>query len=90
MGRTNMGLDGVVLIEKVEDEFHISFSDDEAIKILTVADFRDAIFRKVVPRPAYTEDYIYQRIRMILVNEFAVPLENIHPEARLVADLGLD
>ena len=84
-----MGLDGVVLIEKVEDEFHISFTDDEAIKILTVGDFRDAIFRKIVPR-AYTEDYIYQRIRMILVDEFAVPLENIRPEARFVADLGLD
>jgi acyl carrier protein len=84
-----MGLDGVELIGKVEDEFHVFFTDDEAIKILTVADFRDAIFRKVGTQ-AYTQDYIYQRIRAILVDEFAVPLENIRPEARLVADLGLD
>jgi acyl carrier protein len=82
-----MGLDGVELIARVEQEFRISFSDDEAIAISTVGNFCDAIFRKVSSTDA---DDIYQRVCAILADEFGVSRQTIQPTARLVEDLGLD
>ena len=83
-----MGLESVELIAHVEEEFHIFFSDDEAIHIETIGDFQEAISRKT---PLHgSQDYIEQRLRLILVDEFGVRLEDIRPEARIVADLGID
>ena len=84
-----MGLDGVELIAKVEEEFRISFTDDEAIKISTFGEFCDAISRKVHVSE-YTERHICERVRSILADQFGVPLEAIQSAARLVEDLGLN
>ena len=84
-----MGLDSVELLLQIEEEFGITFSDDEAIKIETVGQFRDAVLGKVAPR-TYTREYIFDRIRGVLIKDFGVSADQISPEARIVRDLGVD
>jgi acyl carrier protein len=82
-----MGLDAVELLVKIESEYEISFSDDEAISILTVGDLRDAIHRKA---PGISREAIYERLRSFLIEDFACAPEDVSLSARIVADLGLD
>ena len=82
-----MGLDGVELLVAIEKEYAISFSDDEAVAIRTVADLRDAIHRKA---PANSPEAIYERLRRFLIEDFGCAPDDVVPSARIVADLGID
>jgi acyl carrier protein len=82
-----MGLDSVELIVGLENRFDVTLSDDEAARIRTISDLRDAIARKT---DLYTAGEIYEAIVQALLDDFAVDPAAIAPNAEIARDLGID
>jgi acyl carrier protein len=82
-----MGLDSVELIVGLENRFDVTLSDDEAARIRTISDLRDAIARKT---DLYTAGENYEAIVQALLDDFAVDPAAIAPNAEIARDLGID
>ena len=82
-----MGLVTLELLLEVEDAFGIQFTDEEAIRILTIGDFERAILEK---SHGFTAEQVHATLKEMLVRSFGVDEAAITPTARIVADLGLD
>ena len=90
-----MGLDVVELLLAVEEAFQISFSNEEATKILTVGDFYDGILKKIESQSSqknksWNKDEVWDVLRSIIVRQLGVKSEEVIKEARIVRDLGAD
>jgi len=84
-----MGLIALELILQVEDAFGITFTDDEALRIATIADFERAIREKVASEDL-TAEQVHAKLKEILVRSFGIHEADAVPSARIVRDLGLD
>jgi acyl carrier protein len=87
-----MGLEVVEIVLKIEKRFEISIPDESAALISTVGDLQRFILGTLArnERKDFAPDQVLEIITEILVQDFHVKLERINPEARIVADLGLD
>ena len=87
-----MGLDSVELMMAFEEEFDIEFSDEEAEKIITVGDARDAIIRKLQEQgqDRVDPDDVWRRVHWIVVEHIGVKPKQVTPEAAFIEDLGVD
>lgn len=88
-----MGLDTVELILETEKYFAITLSDKELENIETVESFCRLIRRNCVLKygfKAQSYSCIYLFIVGLLHSGFGVPKEKIHPDSRIVKDLGLN
>jgi acyl carrier protein len=87
-----MGLDIVELVLAVEERFGIEVLDIDAEKVETVGELQELILKRMQRTteapPAASE--VWSVLQEILVEEFGIPPGKVKPEARLVADLGLD
>ena len=86
-----MGLDTVELVMEIEKVFGISIPDADATTLYTVGDIHLYIVtaRIAVGRPAGAEE-AWTRLCDILEHGYGVERSKIMPDARIVADLGLD
>lgn len=87
-----MGLDTVQLVMDVEEAFDIEISNEEAENILTVGQLAECTARLVSKKSneQITSAQTLPKIRDILENNFGIPKERIHKDAKIVDDLGLD
>ena len=74
-----MGLDSVEMVMKVEKTFGIRIPDQEAEKILTVADFHDTVWRYVDERvlTRCKSQALFYGLRKSVEEEFRVPHKTI-------------
>ena len=83
-----MGLDGVELIMRIEEEFDIEIPDEDAERLTTVGSIADYVAeRSQAPLRRHPE--IWERVRAIVIDELAVPENKVVRDARLVQDLNL-
>ena len=87
-----MGLDTVEFILEVEDEFSIRIPDSEATNIRTVGELAQFVVKLVTEEYAIDLSYenVFEKLKEILVNKYAVDQEIITPNAQFVRDLRLD
>jgi acyl carrier protein len=81
----HMGLDSVELIVKAEKAFGIVIPDQEAEKIITVADFHNTVWRYVQSRQSVRckSQHVYYKLRHALIYKFGVNKSDIEPNASL-------
>lgn len=90
-----MGLDTVELVLLIEARFAHALDDAAARESLesltTLGELSDFLHARLNPPGAVGPDWqmIYGTLEEILVANFGVARERIHPGARIVADLGL-
>jgi len=84
-----MGLQGVELMMAIEDEFGIAFTDQEAERMVTVADLNAAVLEKlragqrIVDERRCVSSHLFYRLRRALMEAWGVPRAEVRLEARL-------
>ena len=86
-----VGLDTVELVIDVENAFAISIPDIDAGRLHTVGDLQRYVVaaRAQMGQPLAPED-VWSQLCDILEHRYAITRKAITPQARIVADLGLD
>lgn len=86
-----MGLDTVELVLAAEKHFGVSVPDERAEKTVTVEQFARLLceLRSATAAPL-TYEVVLLQLQQMIAMQFKIPIERIVPEARFVADLGLD
>jgi acyl carrier protein len=88
-----VGLDVVELVLRVEEEFEVEFSDDEAAAAATVGGLYnlvlDKLRRRVAPSSLDAEK-VWRKLHWIVVDQLQVRDDEVVPSARLNEDLGAD
>ena len=89
-----MGLDSVELLLRVEREFDVELSDDEASSIFTVGDLHHCLVRKWEAKARKDRlngiEPTWQALCDVIVDQLVIPPDQIAPNARIVEDLGID
>ncbi len=78
-----MGLDTVELVIAIEDAFEVRFGNEDAAKLTTPAEVTDYLMDRVRtnggdPCPSQAGFY---RLRSVLMMEFGIPRQQIHPDS---------
>ena len=74
-----MGLDSVELVLRMEDEFNITISDEEAAETRSVGDVYNLILSKLDVSPSCLSSKAFYRTRRTLVECLNVPRRSIRP-----------
>ena len=89
-----MGLDTVEFVLLAEKEFGVKLSDSEVGMVATVGEFTELIHQKLLPKyglePCPHQDEIYNRIKNLLIMQFAIPEAKVSRNARFTDDLQMD
>lgn len=89
-----MGLDTVEFVLLAEKEFGLQLPDEEVSLVATVGEFTDLIHQKLLSKhglkPCPNQDEIYNRIKNLLIKQFATPEAKISRNARFADDLQMD
>jgi acyl carrier protein len=78
-----MGLDAVELVMRVEEEFSIGLSDDEAAKVRTVGDLYELVLSKIKTTADCLSSKAFYRTRRALVDALGLPRRSIRPSTDL-------
>ncbi len=85
-----MGLDIVELVMTIEEEFDVSIPNHVARTLVRLGDIHGFVVKLLQERgEAVDPAEVWERLKLIVHREFAIPEEQIVPEAHLVYDLGL-
>ena len=89
-----MGLDTVEIVLWAEKAFGITISDADAGKVCTIGDFSLLNHRLMLAKNSLknttNEEEIYNKIKALLIEQYAVKENQISREARFIKDLSLD
>jgi acyl carrier protein len=89
-----MGLDTVEFVLLAEKEFALELPDNEVSLVATVGEFTDLIHQKLLSKQGLkhcpSEDEIYNRIKSLLIKQFAISEAKISRNAHFVDDLRMD
>ena len=89
-----MGLDSVELLLRIEEEFDVEISDEEASTIVTVGDLHACLVRKWDARSKSerrgVKEPTWQALCDVVVDQLGIQPERISPNAEIVKDLGID
>jgi acyl carrier protein len=78
-----MGLDAVELILRIEEEFSITISDEEAAASVTVGDLFRVVLGKLDVNPGCLSSKAFYVTRRALVDVLGVPRRSIRPSTKL-------
>jgi acyl carrier protein len=81
-----MGLETIELVMEIEDEFGIQIPDEEAERLQTVGQLEQYVVSKTSSDPRETQ----QKVRKFIVDVSGCDPREIHDEAHLIYDLGMD
>lgn len=85
-----MGLDNFELMMTIEEEFDVCIQNHVTSKLTHLGDIHRFVIQFLQERgEAVDPDEVWERLKVIVHREFAIPEEQIVPEAHLVYDLGL-
>lgn len=89
-----MGLDVVEFLLVIEQEFDLKLPDSEVSLISTVGELVDLVHQKLMIRHDLkhcpSNKAVFEKIKILLVNEYQIPEINITHQARFVQDLHMD
>lgn len=85
-----MGLDNFELMMTIEEEFDVCIQNHVTSKLTRLGDIHRFVIQFLQERgEAVDPAEVWERLKLIVHREFAIPEEQIVPEAHLVYDLGL-
>ena len=88
-----MGLDTVEIVLWAEKEFDLQMPDEEVSLIYTVGEYSDYLHRKLKIKhgfkPCPSNEIIFNKIKSILIKDYAVSANKITREAKFIDDLNL-
>jgi acyl carrier protein len=87
-GDGSMSLDITGFILVVEDEFKVSIPDEDYETIVTVKDLCRYVENRT--NSVARSEFVFERLRQLISEEFSIPIDEIHPESRFVDDLRID
>lgn len=89
-----MGLDAVEIVLWAEKEFEITIADAEAGEVSIIGDFCQLIFKQLVLKNGLkntiSEEVIYNKIKQMLIKQYAVKGNIISRHAKFIQDLRLE
>ncbi len=87
-----MGLDTVELVQAIENEFQISIPNDVAPSLGTLGELHACVVLSLQKRRITAVDSpdAWERLKRILIEQFAIRESLLVPAAHIVYDLGLD
>ena len=85
-----MGLDLVELVYRLEAEFDIQISDEDAEKINTPRKLIDYLMKRPEVSEKWSRDYVHISVWMILEDELGIDRNDFHDDSRFVEDMGAD
>jgi acyl carrier protein len=87
-GDGSMSLDITGFILAVEEEFKVSIPDEDYETIVTVKDL--CRYVEIRTNSVARSEFVFERLRQLISEEFSIPIDEIHPESRFVDDLRID
>ena len=88
-----MGLDTVEIVLWAEKEFELQLPDEEVSQIYTVGEFSDYLHRKLRTKhgfkPCASNEHIFNKIKAILIKDYAASEYKITTGAKFIDDLNL-
>ena len=88
-----MGLDTVEIVLWAEKEFDLQLPDEEVSQIYTVGEFSDYLQQKLRTKhgfkPCPSNEHIFNKIKAILIKDYAVSENKITRDAKFIDDLNL-
>ncbi len=88
-----MGLNTVEIVLWAEKEFELQLPDEEVSQIYTVGEFSDYLHRKLRTKhgfkPCASNEHIFNKIKAILIKDYAVSEYKIIKDAKFIDDLNL-
>ena len=93
-----MGLEMTVILMEIEDVFSIELPDECATlpragdfnaRILLELSKRDWTRKPGIPEPKWTEEEVWEELRLIISRTILIKSEKIAKETRFVEDLGV-
>jgi acyl carrier protein len=85
-----MGLDLVELVYRVEEEFDIQMSDEDAALITTTGQLIDYLMARPELAGLRTRDTVAEEVWQIVEDELGVDRKNFNEDSRLIEDMGAD
>lgn len=85
-----MGLDLVELVYRVEAEFELEMSDEDAEKITTPRELVDYLMGRPEVSVRWSRDHVHLSVWMILEDELGIDGKDFHDDSRFVEDMGAD
>ena len=88
-----MGLNTVEIVLWAEKEFELQLPDEEVSQIYNVGEFSDYLHRKLRTKhgfkPCASNEHIFNKIKAILIKDYAVSEYKIIKDAKFIDDLNL-
>lgn len=84
-----MGLDRVEIIFHLEETFDIKIPTLEIETLVKVSDFH-ALIIKYAKEETWPKETLIQKVNELIAEQADYPLEKLHPDLLLRADLGMD
>jgi acyl carrier protein len=78
-----MGMDSVEIILRIEEDFAISISDEEAATVVTAGDLHNLILRKLETAPSFRPARAFFRLRAAIVHVLDRPRRTIGVHTKL-------
>ncbi len=93
-----MGLDSVELLMAIERHFQVSVSDEDGEKMMTAGDIHRFLRVAVTEQEpslegpsarGWSDEELWDNLKGLIADHFAIPPDKITPATHLVDDLGL-
>ena len=88
-----MELDTVEIVLWAEKEFDLQLPDEEVSQIYTIGEFSDYLHRKLRTKHGFkscpSNEYIFNKIKAILIKDYAASEYKIARDAKFIDDLNL-
>lgn len=84
------GFDLVESVMRIEEEFEISISDDDAEKLTTPRQVIDYLMSRPDVGEKWSRDYVELSTWMILEDELGIDRKDFTLDSRFIEDMGVD
>lgn len=85
-----MGLDLVEIAMRIEEEFEITFSDEDAADLYTPGDVINYLMTLPKVYEKRSRDFVSNAVWKIVEEEGGIKRENFNDDSRFIEDMGID
>ena len=84
------GMDLVELVYRVEEEFDLTMSDEDAALISTPRQLIDYLMMRSEVSPRWSRDYVALSVWMMVEEELGIDRNDFDEDSRFIEDMGVD
>lgn len=84
------GMDLVELVYRVEEEFELTMSDEDAEQIKTPGQLIDYLMGRPEVSPKWSRGYVALSVWMMVEDELGIDRNDFNEDSRFIEDMGVD